>query len=101
MGEYEPDDSRNVTGAARTPDARWGDAKATKQPADKNRQQSDRSEPPGVSGVATGEPTPEGVPDGAPFTAEEAASRPPASELNPDPAPGIKVPRDQKYPAGS
>ena len=46
MGEYEPDDSRNVTGTASTPDGRWTN-KAGKPPA--------------------------GVPDSKPATAKDAA----------------------------
>lgn len=48
MGEYEPKDSRNVTGTASTPDGRWTekDAKPPKgvpnpSPADRERQQDD------------------------------------------------------------
>lgn len=48
MGEYEPNDSRNVTGTASTPDGRWTN-KAGKPP--------------------------EGVPDSKPATAKDATVR--------------------------
>lgn len=48
MGEYEPEDSRNVTGTASTPDGRW---------TNKN-----------------GKP-PAGVPDSKPATAEDARAK--------------------------
>lgn len=49
MGEYEPNDSRNVTGTASTPDGRWTN-KDGKPPA--------------------------GVPDSKPATAQDATVRP-------------------------
>jgi len=49
MGEYEPEDSRNVTGTASTPDGRWTNT--------------------------DGKP-PAGVPDSKPATAKDATVRP-------------------------
>lgn len=50
MGELEPEDSRNITGTAKTPDGRWTN-KARK--------------------------IPKGVPDEKPFDADEASDPPP------------------------
>jgi hypothetical protein len=49
MGEYEPDDSRNVTGTATTEDGRW---------------------------TNPGRTPPEGVPEDKPATAKDATLKP-------------------------
>lgn len=56
MGEYEPDDSRNVTGTASTPDGRWTNK--------------------------AGKPPP-GVPDSNPASAKDAAVRPRKDKAGP------------------
>lgn len=79
--QYEPNDSRNVTGAGRSKDGRWsGDREPrTKggeyEPRDSRNVTGTASTPDGRWTGPANE-MPEGVPDSQPFTAEEAASSP-------------------------
>ncbi|MCE7798848.1 hypothetical protein LWE61_20165 [Sphingobium sufflavum] len=77
-GEYEPEDSRNVTGAAHTKDGRWS---GDKEPPAKTGEY-EPADSRNVTGTAKtadgrwtnkGEEVVPGVPDSHPFTAEEAA----------------------------
>jgi hypothetical protein len=72
--EYEPNDSRNVTGTASTADGRWT---------------NDGGDPP------------EGVPDSNPATAQEAAKGSAKPKGGPGATRGKQAPPDQKYPAGA
>ncbi len=79
-GEYEPKDSRNVTGTAQTTDGRWsGDKEAAAKGGE--YEPSDSRNVVGTAKTADGRWTKEGgdtvtgVHDGHPFTAEEAAIR--------------------------
>lgn len=80
-GEYEPKDSRNVTGTAHTKDGRWS---GDKEPTPKGSGEYEPHDSRNVTGTAD---TPDGrwtekekdepgVPDSHPFTAEEAARSP-------------------------
>lgn len=103
--EYEPNDSRNVTGTAHTPDGRWS---GDKQPAGHGGEYEPRDSR-NVTGTAqspdgrwTNEdaPPPEGVPDSNPATADEAAGNPKSADVS-DETTGEKASPDQKYPAGT
>lgn len=72
--EYEPNDSRNVTGTASTTDGRWTNG---------------------------GDDPPEGVPDSNPATAQEAAKSSAKPKKGSKPTRGRQAPPDQKYPAGA
>lgn len=101
--EYEPKDSRNVTGTARTPDGRWsGSGQPTGhggeyEPRDSRNVTGTASTPDGRWTNTDGEP-PEGVPDDNPATAEEAAEQ---SSLHDETGRRPKAGPTEKYPAGS
>jgi hypothetical protein len=62
MGEYEPNDSRNVTGTATSPDGRWtGDAANDPTMTDAQRRQAGQGSPGSQQGFAE------------PFTQQQAA----------------------------
>ena len=76
--EYEPNDSRNVTGRAHTPDGRWSGDRQRRghggeyEPRDSRNVTGAASTPDGRWTNTDGEP-PEGVPDDNPADADEAA----------------------------
>src|SRR4051812_22496879 len=76
--EYEPKDSRNVTGEAHTPDGRWSGDKQLRghggeyEPRDSRNVTGTASTPDGRWTNTDGVP-PEGVPDENPPDADEAA----------------------------
>ncbi|MET0241273.1 MAG: hypothetical protein ABW184_15375 [Sphingobium sp.] len=86
-GEYEPKDSRNVTGTAHTKDGRWSGDKEPKdkgseyEPTDSRNVTGTAETPDGRWTNDDSEPVP-GVPDSQPFTADEAAAarKPPMDE---------------------
>ena len=76
-GEYEPKDSRNVTGEAHTPDGRWSNDKQDRQQGGEYEPRDSRN----VTGTAstpdgrwtnTGAQPPAGVPDDNPSDADDA-----------------------------
>lgn len=102
--EYEPKDSRNVTGTAHTKDGRWSGDPQPKghggeyEPRDSRNVTGTAKTPDGRWTNESGEP-PEGVPDSNPASAEEAAASP--AKPQGETASPAQVPPDQKYPAGT